>query len=82
MARPGPRPRTRREGEPEPAVPPPIDAPDPRQAPGEPTVAAAPSRDAAGPVTVDSGLVDAEPAGPPALARTTPWRLIDARTSP
>ena len=71
-------------GQPEPpappAAPPPIDAPDPRPVPGDPAVAAAPPRDATGPVTVDSGLVDAEPAGPPALARTTPWRLIDART--
>ncbi len=67
-------------GEPDPPAPPPIDAPDPRPAPGDPAIAAAPPRDAAGPVTVDSGLVDADPAGPPALARTTPWRLIDART--
>ena len=65
MARPGPRPRTRR-GE--------------ARTPGEPAIAAAAPRDAAGPVTVDSGLDDAEPAGPPAPAPTTPWRLIDART--
>ena len=71
-------------GEPEPpappAAPPPIDAPDPRPAPGDPAIAAAPPRDAASPVTVDSGLVDADPAGPAPPARTTPWRLIDART--
>ena len=42
--------------------------------------AAAPPRDAAGPVTTGPDLVDAEPAAPAPPARTTPWRLIDART--
>ena len=62
------------------AAPPPIDTPEPRPALDEPAVAAAPPRDAADPVTTDSGLVDAEPPGPAPPARTTPWRLIDAHT--
>ena len=63
-----------------PAAPPPIDTPNPRPALDEPVLPAAPPRDGTDAITADSGPVNAEPAGPAPPARTTPWRVIDART--
>ena len=61
-----------------PATVPPLDTANLRPAPGEPALPAAPPRDAAGPVTVDSGLAGAEPAEPAPPALTSPWRVLDA----
>ncbi len=63
-----------------PATVPPLGAPRPGPAPGEPALPAAAPRGGNDPAAADPGLADAEPTESAPPAHTSPWRVLDADT--